>query len=86
MVSLLQIRRLFFASLKDYRLMNQRSAYREILGVSPHADLKEIKQMYHQLVKTYHPDAKNSLSEEQTKINDEICRIVINAFNELSKQ
>ena len=41
--------------------------YYEILGVSPNADKKVIKQTYRQLAKKYHPDVNPGNNEAEAK-------------------
>lgn len=66
-------------------MMDQRRSYREILGVSRDAGIKEIKAQYRTLMKAHHPDLQHTQSEEEAKANDEICRIVVNAYKQLIK-
>lgn len=48
---------------------------RKILGVSPNADLSEIRQAYKQLVKQHHPDVGGD-SERFKQINSAYLRLI----------
>jgi curved DNA-binding protein CbpA len=55
--------------------------YYDILGVSPLADVQEIKLAYRHLAKKYHPDRQRNDSE-----TDEMFKLITHAYNVLSNR
>ena len=55
----------------------------EVLGVSENADEETIKKAYKELVKKYHPDKLNNLSEREISYATEKFRKIKNAYESL---
>lgn len=57
----------------------------EVLGVSRHANLDEIKQAYRQLAGQYHPDKVSHLGEEFRVLAEKRFKEIQAAYHELSQ-
>jgi len=61
-----------------------KETYYEILGVSPEANQKEIRQRYHQMTKEYHPDSQPPSSKEWVKEQaEEMMKKITEAYGVL---
>ncbi|GGH64912.1 hypothetical protein HNQ91_002195 [Filimonas zeae] len=60
--------------------MKRIANYRRLLGVTPEADLKELKSVYRNLMKEWHPD-KFAHSEEEKLAAEEKSKVLINAYH-----
>ncbi len=59
--------------------------YYEVLGVSPTADMKEIRQSYRRLVKRYHPDLHGQVDEKRAILLRRKMARVNEAYAEIEK-
>jgi DnaJ like chaperone protein len=57
----------------------------EVLGVSPTADMKEIRQSYRRLVKRYHPDLHGQVDEKRAILLRRKMARVNEAYAEIEK-
>lgn len=60
--------------------MKRIANYRKLLGVTPEADLKELKSVYRNLMKEWHPD-KFAHNEEEKLAAEEKSKTLINAYH-----
>lgn len=60
--------------------MKRIANYRKLLGVTPEADLKELKSVYRNLMKEWHPD-KFAHNEEEKLAAEEKSKVLINAYH-----
>lgn len=60
--------------------MKRISNYRKLLGVTPEADLKELKSVYRNLMKEWHPD-KFQDNDEEKLAAEEKSKEVIKAYH-----
>ena len=59
--------------------------YYEVLGVSPKADMREIRQSYRKLVKRYHPDLHGQVDKKRAILLRKKMARVNEAYAEIEK-
>ena len=57
-----------------------------ILGISPDADLRQVRKVYRRLVQQFHPDAAGLLSEEQRRQSSEAFIRINRAYRTVATQ
>ena len=74
-----------FLGVREELLGNGRAAW-DVLGVSPDADVEEIKAAYRQAALHNHPDRVGNLGPELVKAAEEKFKAIQEAYEEVRRQ